>query len=160
MSRLEVLKNSLAKKEAKFDSYLQHHFDDVRSTNGQPLNDKRNGASTMKRWEKQNERLSELEKDIEKTKNAIEREEAKIAKVEKQEIPNFLIPFLESGELIQWRKYPNRFFVRGVEKGRIIWDEKTQKVLCSYHKSIPNQEQYTIFRKIFYKIKELNGENK
>lgn len=78
MSRLDILKASLEKKQAKFDKKLNEHFSDVRSTNGQPLNDKRNGFSTMKRWDKQNEVLSKLQKEIEKTKTAIEREESKI----------------------------------------------------------------------------------
>lgn len=58
MSRLDILKTSLEKKQAKFYEKLNEHFADVRSANGQPLNDKKNGASTMKRWDKQNNVLS------------------------------------------------------------------------------------------------------
>ena len=39
-NRLEILKGSLAKKEARFDSIISSHFEDVKSANGQPLNDK------------------------------------------------------------------------------------------------------------------------
>lgn len=39
--RMKILQQSLAKKQAAFDQRLQNHFDDVRSANGQPLNDKR-----------------------------------------------------------------------------------------------------------------------
>ena len=49
MSRLDILKASLEKKQAKFNRKLNEHFSDVKSANGQPLNDKRNGYSTMKR---------------------------------------------------------------------------------------------------------------
>lgn len=49
MTRLEILKNSLAKKQAAFDAAFTEHTDDVKSANGQPLNDKRNGAATFKR---------------------------------------------------------------------------------------------------------------
>lgn len=73
MSRLDILKASLEKKQAKFDKKLDEHFADVRSANGQPLNDKRNGYSTMRRWDKQNDSLSNLQKEIEKTKSAINR---------------------------------------------------------------------------------------
>ena len=55
MSRREqMLKNSLAKKEARRDEMIDRHFADVRVANGQPLNDKRCGPATMRRWEKQN----------------------------------------------------------------------------------------------------------
>lgn len=77
MSRLDILKASLEKKQAKFDRKLNEHFADVRSANGQPLNDKRNGFSTMKRWDRQNDVLSRMQEDIEKTETAIEREEKK-----------------------------------------------------------------------------------
>ena len=63
MSRLDILKTSLEKKQAKFYEKLNEHFADVRSANGQPLNDKKNGASTMKRWDKQNNVLSNMEKE-------------------------------------------------------------------------------------------------
>ncbi len=44
MTRLEILKNSLEKKQAKFNEKLNEHFMEVRRANGQPLNDKRNGG--------------------------------------------------------------------------------------------------------------------
>lgn len=53
MSRLDILKASLEKKQAKFNRKLNEYFSDVKSANGQPLNDKRNGYSTMKRWDRQ-----------------------------------------------------------------------------------------------------------
>ena len=52
MSRLDTLKASLAKKEEKFNRMLDTHIKDVKSANGQPLNDKRNGYATMNRWDK------------------------------------------------------------------------------------------------------------
>ena len=51
--RLDILKNSLAKKEKEFDAKLQNHFDTVKLANGQPLNDKRNGRATINLWERQ-----------------------------------------------------------------------------------------------------------
>ncbi|OSI07419.1 Uncharacterised protein [Neisseria animaloris] len=53
--RMEVLQQSLTKKQTAFDNKLQAHFDDVQSANGQPLNDKRNGQATMNRWKKPSE---------------------------------------------------------------------------------------------------------
>ena len=75
MSRLEILKSSLKKKEDKFNKKINDHFRDVASANGQPLNDKRNGPATMRRWDRQNNAISNLQKEIDKTKSAIEREE-------------------------------------------------------------------------------------
>ncbi|HCT4330268.1 TPA: hypothetical protein OT071_003536 [Morganella morganii] len=64
--RLSILKSSLEKKEAKFNEKLQAHFDTVKQANGQPLNDKRNGKSTLDKWNKQSDALRNLEKSIQK----------------------------------------------------------------------------------------------
>ena len=53
-NRLEILKNSLEKKEQQLEKRFDDHFADVKRANGQPLNDKRNGQATMNRWERQN----------------------------------------------------------------------------------------------------------
>ena len=115
--RFEILKASLAKKEAKFDAKINEHFATVAQANGQPLNDKRNGQATMNQWEKQNNALRNLQAGIEKTKRAIEIEERKIAGIERSKdfIPAEILALAESGELNQWRKYPHIFFVEGVD---------------------------------------------
>jgi len=146
--RLEVLKNSLEKKNKLFDDKVQNHFDTVKQANGQPLNDKRNGAATMRKWEKQNDSIRNTKKSIEKTEAAIEREESKIANVNAQYVPDEIKKLLDDGTLTQWRKYPNRFFVKGVERARIVLIDDTT-VAHVYLKEIPNQEQYTVFRNVF-----------
>jgi hypothetical protein len=120
------------------------------------MNDKRNGAATFKRWDKQEEAIRSQKKEIEKTKNAIEREESKIKHCEavNKEIPEPILKLVGSGQLSQWRKFPNRFFVAGVENARIIWDIKKQKLLCSYIAKIPNNDQYAKFRDIFNNLKK------
>lgn len=150
MSRLEILKNSLIKKEDEFNRKLKAHMDDVKSGNGQPMNDKRNGRSTMSRWDKQNDALRNLKEGIQKTKNAIENEEYKIANVESVKLPIELKELLDSGKITQWRKFPNRFFVLGVEKARLVWDVKINKVLHQYVNSIPKGVgQFEIFKEVF-----------
>jgi len=76
-NRIEILTASLKKKEAMFDQKLQEHFDTVRQANGQPLNDKRNGRSTLDKWDRQNESLRSMQESIGRTKAAIEREQKK-----------------------------------------------------------------------------------
>ena len=150
--RLEILKASLAKKEALFNQKLQEHFDTVKLANGQPLNDKRNGHKTLAKWEKQNQALLKLQDEIQKTKDAIEFEEGRIMDVEKANaeiIPREILQLVESGVLTQWRKYPNRFFVVGVDKARIIWDNKAKQVLRSYCRQIPNDEQRKKFSEVY-----------
>lgn len=66
--RLEILKGSLIKKETLFDEKLQHHFDTVAQANGQPLNDKRNGRSTLAKWDKQSDSLRTLDSSIKRPK--------------------------------------------------------------------------------------------
>lgn len=149
--RLDILKKSLEKKEVIFDEKIENHFDTVREANGQPLNDKRNGHKTLDKWEKQNNSIRSTKESIEKTKWAIEREEVKIANVENFPIPDFLKPFLNSGVITQWRKHPNRFFVKGVDKGRIIWNEEKKTLGYSFLSEVP-KDQYPTFRDVFNEI--------
>ena len=144
--RLEILENSLAKKEAEFARRLDVHWEDVMSANGQPLNDKRNGRATMDRWERQERAIRNQEKSIEKTKRAIENEKNKIAWVECIDVPPAIQELLDTGVLSQWRRHPNFFFVKGVEKARIVYEDG--KIYARHHKEIPNQEQYAVFRDV------------
>ncbi len=150
--RLEVLKSSLAKKQAEFDRRIDAHFADVKSANGQPLNDKRDGWRTIERWDRQNDALRALDKSIEKTKAAIEREEDKIANValENQTLPKFILKMVADGELIQWRKFPNRFFVPGVEKGRFVW-QSNNIPRADYVNDVP-KDQFPKFNDTWKKL--------
>lgn len=151
MSRLDILKASLEKKQAKFNNKLDEHYADVRSANGQPLNDKRNGASTMRRWDKQNDSLRTLDASIEKTKAAIERETGKQGYIErtKNGMPKEIIDLIESGTLKQWGKYPYIMFVEGVDKARIIWDDKKKVVMHKFVSAITDKEQRTKFAQVY-----------
>ena len=144
--RLEILENSLAKKEAELARRLNIHWEDVKSANGQPLNDKRNGRATMERWKRQHRAIGSQKESIEKTKRAIDKEINKIARVESFTIPTAIQELLDTGVLTQWRKYPNRFFVKGVEKARIVYENG--KIFAAHHTEISNQEQYAVFRDV------------
>lgn len=63
MSRLEILQNSLAKKNAVVDAKISNHFATVAQANGQPLNDKRNGAATFKKQRLMFSHITELAGD-------------------------------------------------------------------------------------------------
>ena len=152
--RLEILQNSLAKKQAAFDDRLQGYFDDVKSANGQPLNDKRNGQATMTRWNRQNDALRNAQKSIEKTERAIEREQEKIANVARHPAPPFLQGMIDAGEISQWRKYPNRFFVKGGGKARLIWNENKQTLSYSRPDEI-TPEEWKVFAAAAKKAGEL-----
>jgi hypothetical protein len=156
--RLEVLQNSLLKKEAKLDAMIQAHFDDVRSANGQPLNDKRNGRSTMSRWDKQNDAIRVQQQSIEKTKNAIEIELGKINQCQniESELPQEILDMIADGSLTQWRKHPNRFFVPGVDKARIIWRGK-DGLAFSHLKEVANAEQHKKFAQVYNHLKKKVG---
>jgi hypothetical protein len=155
--KLQILKESLKKKEKQFDDRLNEHFGSVKQANGQPLNDKRNGHATINRWEKQNDALRSLRDSIEKTKKAIEIEEGKIYAVEnsKEYIPAEILELITSGELIQWRKYPNIFFVNGVNKARIIWESKRKKVAHKFTDTLTDKEQRKKFVTIYNRLNQL-----
>lgn len=145
--RLEILEASLIKKKEKFDRKWHEHHDDVKSANGQPLNDKRNGKSTLNRWGNQRRTIKNLEASIEKTKKAIDREKELISNVENQQFPDCLIPLINDGTLTQWRKYPNRFFIKEGGQARLIWDEKGKKFKYS-HLDKCTGEQLEVFKKV------------
>ena len=152
--RLEILQNSLLKKEAVLNQKLDNHFADVKRGNGQPMNDKRNGQATIKRWESQNDSIRNQCKEIEKTKAAIEFEQGKILNCEVvlKDLPKPFLDALESGEITQWRKFPNRFFVKNGGRGRIIWENN--KIFCAYVPEIGTPERVA-FANCFNKLKNL-----
>ncbi|BEM10535.1 hypothetical protein SM14VA5_30390 [Serratia marcescens] len=149
--RLEILKASLAKKESQFNERLQAHFDTVKLANGQPLNDKRNGQATLSKWDKQSDSLRRLEGSIQRTKDAIEREEMKIATASMVNIPEFMQKAIDDGQITQWRKFPRFFFVNGVKHGRIVLDEKSGTIGHRYLSKV-SKEEYPVFRDVFNKL--------
>lgn len=60
---------------------------------------------------------------------------------------------------MQWRKFPNRFFVKGVEKGRLIWDSKKNKLMYSHLSEIP-KDQVHRFKEIASLVIEKYNEGK
>ena len=154
--RLEILKNSLAKKEAELNRRFNDHFDTVKEANGQPLNDKRNGQATLNKWEKQNDGIRNQKAEIEKTKAAIEREEYKIkyTQSEYDAMPEDIKKLIDEGILKQWRKHPRIMFVDGVEHARIIFDSKSGVISHKYVSKITDRDQFDIFKEVF------NGINK
>jgi hypothetical protein len=158
-ARLEILKESLKKKEAELDRRFDNHFSTVKQANGQPLNDKRNGAATLAKWEKQNDGIRNQKEEVEKTKRAIEFEESKITETEHwyKKMPKVLTDLIDSGVLIQWRKHPRMMFVNGVDKARIIFNDKTGVISHKYVSQIEDKDQYAIFRDTYNAI---NAEQK
>ena len=149
--KLNILSESLIKKEKILNEKLQNHFDTVAQANGQPLNDKRNGQKTLAKWEAQNDCIRRQMDSIERTKNAIEKEEFKISVVDNFHVPSFIKPFLDNGEIIQWRKHPNRFFVVGVEKARLVWNENKQTLGYSHLSETP-LEQRELFKMVANRV--------
>lgn len=159
--KLKILKASLIKKEAVLDQRFETHFASVKQANGQPLNDKRNGQATLNKWDKQSEAIRNQKESIERTKQAIEKEEYKISDTEgaKKELPSVILEMLETEQLTQWRKHPNTFFVKGVDKARIVFDPKKRIIFTRYRNSITEQEVWKLFASAFNTIlKQLQDE--
>ena len=159
--KLKILKASLIKKEAVLDQRYETHFASVKQANGQPLNDKRNGQATLNKWDRQSEAIRKQKESIEKTKQAIKKEEYKISDTEgaKKELPSVILEMLETEQLIQWRKHPNTFFVKGVDKARIVFDPKKRIIFTRYRDSITEQDVWKLFVTAFNTIlKQLQDE--
>ena len=162
-SRSEVLQASLEKKKQRLADKFDQHFGDVKSANGQPLNDKRNGQSTMNRWEKQNSGIRNQIEEIKKTERAIETEDWKERGVQEanKDMPTSISKMVESGGLTQWRKYPNRFFVPGVDAARIVWDPKKQQITHSHTGEITDKDQWKKFANTYNQLRaDLKAEPK
>lgn len=153
--RLEILKASLDKKKAELDNRFDRHFADVKSANGQPLNDKRNGRATMDRWDRQSDGIRNQMASIAKTERAIDIEESKIADVEhhRATFPPVLIRMIDNGELQQWRKHPHTFFVPGVDKARIVWLKEKGDVAHKFTSTITDPDQWRKFAKTYNGIR-------
>lgn len=142
-NRLDILKASLEKKKERLDALLGNHFASVKETNGQPLNDKRDGWKTFKKWDKQNSSIQNAIDEIKKTEDAISTEEGLISYVEdvSESIPDEILSLVRDGILTQWRKYPSTFFVAGVDKARIQWDIKKKVLLVKFYRHVQDEEQ-------------------
>jgi len=152
--KLEVLQKSLQKKESELATRLENHFESVRSANGQPLNDKRNGQAIINMWNRQSDAIRNLNSSIEKTKQAIDRERAILAHVghTTSRLPGCFIRMIESGEIEQWRKHPHTFFVPGVEKCRIIYDIKKGKISYKRPVDFSDADQWKKFAQTTNKL--------
>lgn len=149
-ARLKVLKRSLARKTELMEARIAHHFDSVKSANGQPLNDKKNGRKTLDRWERQNQSIRNISESIEKTRAAIKREQATIDRLGAvaADIPDAIKREIESGLLQQWRKHPRTFFVTGVDKARIVLLDDG-RIAHRYTNQVKDPEQRKILAKTF-----------
>ncbi len=152
--KLKILKASLIKKKTILDQRFKTHFATVKQANGQPLNDKRNGQATLNKWNRQSDAIRNQKESIEKTKRAIEKEESKIIGTEaaKKGLPSIILEMLETKQLIQWRKHPNTFFVKGVEKARIVFDPKKRIIFTRYKNSITDRGVWKLFAAAFNTI--------
>lgn len=152
--KLQILKASLEKKQLEFNKRLTVHMDDVRGAQGEPMGGHRGGEKVLRRWEKQNSTLKTLDESIKKTQNAIEREEYKIANVEsaKDVVPALFLELTNKGVLNQWRKHPTIFFVAGVDKARIGWDDKKKTAYHRYYRSIECEDQKSKFKEVWTMI--------
>ena len=152
-SRLDILKRSLARKTESMDEKIGAHFESVKSANGQPLNDKRNGRATLDRWGRQNEGIRSIAGEIEKTKAAIEREQSAIDRVNSvaDALPEPIKRQMASGLLVQWRKHPRTFFVAGVDKARIVL-LADGRLAHRYVASITDADQRRKFARTFNRL--------
>jgi len=160
MKKLQILETSLINKKTKLDERYKNHFDDVASANGQPLNDKRNGASTLKRWDRQSDTIHNLKQSIELTERAIEREKRRLKRLVEynKSLPTPILELLETGELTQWKKYPNFFFIKGVKKGRFVL--KNGELWHKYRDCISSVKELKIFSDLYRELSEKLGGKK
>ena len=118
----------------------------------------------MKRWDRQNDVLSRMQKEIEKTQTAIEREESRIRCIDrnKNSMPEEIQELIDNGTLKQWGKYPHIMFVEGVDKARIIWDSKKKMVMHKFVSSIIDTEQRKKFARVYNSLNNasINKQNK
>jgi len=157
--RLKILTDSLTKKQDKLAERIDSQHARMSETHGSPINDKPQGASTARALEIGERAIFSQFNEIHKTEAAITRETDKIIHCKNwmEDMPQIIKDMVASGEIIQWRKYPRFFFVKGVEKGRFSIEEG--KIVHRYLSNIPS-DQYPLYRecanKIFIALKAAN----
>ena len=133
MSRLEILKNSLAKKEKRLAEVL----------------------------EKQKQTIVHQKEEIDKTKRAIAREEAKehgtgyIYSL----MPGYLKNMIDDGTLKQCQRHPHILSVSGVEGAKLYFNEKTGIVSRRYASKIQGKEQFLEFWRVFRELDTLQNDS-
>jgi hypothetical protein len=149
----------LARKEDELNRRFDNQFEHQRKTNGQPMNDKRNGRAWFNKKDKLDQAIGKQMEEIEKSKAYIKRLEERVAFLEKweKELPAPLLEATLAGRLNQWKRHPRMFFVEGVEKARIVWNSDTKTIGATYVKQIPSKEQYAIFRDTFNGLRKELG---
>lgn len=72
MTRLEIAKQKLKRLENELEDQTRKVFEHAKLTNGQPLNDKRNGYKHVNKQEKLEDKIFEIRDEIKKQKERIE----------------------------------------------------------------------------------------
>lgn len=128
MKIIEKMKNKLTKMEEKKSSMINAHFAEILPHGGTPfITDNSKGKAAKNRFDKSNDAIRNISKQIEEQKEKISRMESKIAYrttqikqsvkfIEKNEISSILLKLQEDGKVKQWAKNPQLFFVIGLEK--------------------------------------------
>lgn len=118
MKRLEILLNSLKKKEELFE--LAEYNRAVLAVDFHRL-----GMCDIKKYRKKLKAEKKALYDLQTTKNAIKQEEEILKRVEqaKGAFPKVIINLIENKTIKQWRKRENVFFVDGVNYASIIYEK-------------------------------------
>ena len=156
--RLEILNNSLAKKQKIFNDLFIAHTEEVKKAQGEPLRCNRRGNKILNTWEKTAQRLTIKLKEIKKTQRAIDREKYKSQKKEKALMKHqpHIKKMIEDGILSIWRKHERIAFVVGVDRARIYFEEVDGVYYLEGHKfynQIECQEQKEKFKTIYNDIR-------
>ena len=95
--------------------------------------------------------IRDRQKEIEKTQTAIEREEGRIRCIDRNRssMPEEIQKLINDGTLKQWDRYPHIMFVEGVDKARIIWDDRKKVVMHKFVSSITDTEQRRKFARVY-----------
>ncbi len=154
-TRREILEASLAKKEASFNAKLSEHMQDVIGAQGEPMAGHKRGDQVLARWRKQESALKRADDGIQKTKTALEREDYRDAiKAEAANVlakmPLEIQALVSDGVLSQWTKHPTFFFVDGVDKARIRFNDGV--LSHRYAGRIEDKNQYAKFRDTYNEL--------
>ena len=72
MTRIEISKNKLERLKKELDDAIEADFNHVMQTNGQPMNDKRNGSTWFKQQEQKASKIFQLQNEIKQQEERVE----------------------------------------------------------------------------------------
>lgn len=158
--RLKQAKASLEREKARVGEQIEKAIDYQRQTNGQPMNDKRGGASFFKRQRQIDDQISRGLDNIAKKEERVERLEGIKAMNESITLTEGAKELIASNQIKQWQKQPNIYFIKGEQKLALVLSEEGRFIASEGKYSAITAEQAERVKELLAQQEAIDTPNK